>query len=162
MTRMPARKFLSALLLLLTLCVLLASGANAVQPDEVLPDPALEARARAISEGLRCLVCQNQSIDDSDAPLAKDLRLLVRERLEQGDSDQQVVDFIVARYGEFVLLKPKFSPHTLLLWLATPAVFAAALLLIWLAYRRRQSAAQAVPKLSVNEERRVKRLLDQR
>ena len=141
--------------------MLLASGANAVQPDEVLPDPALEARARAISEGLRCLVCQNQSIDDSDAPLAKDLRLLVRERLKQGDSDQQVVDFIVARYGEFVLLKPKFSPHTLLLWLATPAVFAAALLLIWLAYRRRQSAAQAVPKLSVNEERRLKRLLDQ-
>jgi cytochrome c-type biogenesis protein CcmH len=162
MTRMPARKFLSALLLLLTLCVLLASGANAVQPDEVLPDPALEARARAISEGLRCLVCQNQSIDDSDAPLAKDLRLLVRERLKQGDRDQQVIDFIVARYGEFVLLKPKFSPHTLLLWLATPAVFAAALLLIWLAYRRRQSAAQAVPKLSVNEERRLKRLLDQR
>ena len=161
MTRMPARKFLSALLLLLTLCMLLASGANAVQPDEVLPDPALEARARAISEGLRCLVCQNQSIDNSDAPLAKDLRLLVRERLKQGDSDQEVVDFIVARYGEFVLLKPKFSPHTLLLWLATPAVFAAALLLIWLAYRRRQSAAQAVPKLSVNEERRLKRLLDQ-
>ena len=161
MTRMPARKFLSALLLLLTLCMLLARGANAVQPDEVLPDPALEARARVISEGLRCLVCQNQSIDDSDAPLAKDLRLLVRERLKQGDSDQEVVDFIVARYGEFVLLKPKFSPHTLLLWLATPAVFAAALLLIWLAYRRRQSAAQAVPKLSVNEERRLKRLLDQ-
>ena len=161
MTRIPARKFLSALLLLLTLCMLLASGANAVQPDEVLPNPALEARARAISEGLRCLVCQNQSIDDSDAPLAKDLRLLVRERLKQGDSDQEVVDFIVARYGEFVLLKPKFSPHTLLLWLATPAVFAAALLLIWLAYRRRQSAAQAVPKLSVNEERRLKRLLDQ-
>ena len=161
MTRMPARKVLSALLLLLTLSMLLASGANAVQPDEVLPDPALEARARAISEGLRCLVCQNQSIDDSDAPLAKDLRLLVRERLKQGDSDQQVVDFIVARYGEFVLLKPKFSPHTLLLWLATPAVFVGALLLIWLAYRRRQSAAQTVPKLSVNEERRLKRLLDQ-
>ena len=81
--------------------------AHAVQPDEVLPDPALEARARAISEGLRCLVCQNQSIDDSDAPLAKDLRLLVRERLKAGDSDQEIVDFIVARYGEFVLLKPR-------------------------------------------------------
>jgi cytochrome c-type biogenesis protein CcmH len=161
MTRMPAHKVLSALLLMLVFCVLLASGANAVQPDEVLPNPALEARARAISEGLRCLVCQNQSIDDSDAPLAKDLRLLVRERLKQGDSDQQVVDFIVARYGEFVLLKPKFSPHTLLLWLATPAVFVGALLLIWLAYRRRQSAAQTVSKLSVNEERRLKRLLDQ-
>ena len=144
-----------------TLCMLLASGARAVQPDEVLQDPGLEARARAISEGLRCLVCQNQSIDDSDAPLAKDLRLLVRERLKQGDSDQQVVDFIVARYGEFVLLKPKFTPHTVLLWLATPAVFAAALLLIWLAYRRRQSAAQASPKLSVNEKRRLRRLLDQ-
>ena len=158
---MAARNILSSVLLTLTLCMLLASGARAVQPDEVLQDPVLEARARAISEGLRCLVCQNQSIDDSDAPLAKDLRLLVRERLKQGDSDQQVVDFIVARYGEFVLLKPKFTPHTVLLWLATPAVFAAALLLIWLAYRRRQSAAQASPKLSVNEKRRLKRLLDQ-
>ena len=158
---MAARNILSSVLLALTLCMLLASGARGVQPDEVLQDPVLEARARAISEGLRCLVCQNQSIDDSDAPLAKDLRLLVRERLKQGDSDQQVVDFIVARYGEFVLLKPKFTPHTVLLWLATPAVFAAALLLIWLAYRRRQSAAQASPKLSVNEKRRLKRLLDQ-
>jgi cytochrome c-type biogenesis protein CcmH len=158
---MAARNILSSVLLTLTLCMLLASGARAVQPDEVLQDPVLEGRARAISEGLRCLVCQNQSIDDSDAPLAKDLRLLVRERLKQGDSDQQVVDFIVARYGEFVLLKPKFTPHTVLLWLATPAVFAAALLLIWLAYRRRQSAAQASPKLSVNEKRRLRRLLDQ-
>jgi cytochrome c-type biogenesis protein CcmH len=161
MILMAARNILSSVLLALTLCMLLASGARAVQPDEVLQDPVLEARARAISEGLRCLVCQNQSIDDSDAPLAKDLRLLVRERLKQGDSDQQVVDFIVARYGEFVLLKPKFTPHTMLLWLATPAVFAAALLLIWLAYRRRQSAAQASPKLSVNEKRRLRRLLDQ-
>ena len=158
---MAARNILSSVFLALMLCVLLASGARAVQPDEVLQDPVLEARARAISEGLRCLVCQNQSIDDSEAPLAKDLRLLVRERLKQGDSDQQVVDFIVARYGEFVLLKPKFTPHTVLLWLATPAVFAAALLLIWLAYRRRQSAAQASPKLSVNEKRRLRRLLDQ-
>ena len=158
---MAVRNILFPVLLTLTLCILLASGARAVQPDEVLQDPVLEARARAISEGLRCLVCQNQSIDDSDAPLAKDLRLLVRERLKQGDSDQQVVDFIVARYGEFVLLKPKFTPHTVLLWLATPAVFAAALLLIWLTYRRRQSAAQASPKLSVNEKRRLRRLLDQ-
>ena len=161
MISMAARNILSSVLLALTLCMLLGSGVRAVQPDEVLPDPVLEARARAISEGLRCLVCQNQSIDDSDAPLAKDLRLLVRERLKQGDSDQQVVDFIVARYGEFVLLKPKFTRHTVLLWLATPAVFAAALLLIWLAYRRRQSAAQTSPKLSVNEKRRLRRLLDQ-
>ena len=158
---MAVRNILFPVLLTLTLCILLASGARAVQPDEVLQDPLLEARARASSEGLRCLVCQNQSIDDSEAPLAKDLRLLVRERLKQGDSDQQVVDFIVARYGEFVLLKPKFTPHTVLLWLATPAVFAAALLLIWLTYRRRQSAAQASPKLSVNEKRRLRRLLDQ-
>jgi cytochrome c-type biogenesis protein CcmH len=161
MISMAARNILSSVLLALTLCMLLGSGVRAVQPDEVLPDPVLEARARAISEGLRCLVCQNQSIDDSDAPLAKDLRLLVRERLKQGDSDQQLLDFIVARYGEFVLLKPKFTLHTVLLWLATPAVFAAALLLIWLAYRRRQSAAQTSPKLSVNEKRRLRRLLDQ-
>jgi len=121
MTRMPARKFLSALLLLLTLCVLLASGANAVQPDEVLPDPALEARARAISEGLRCLVCQNQSIDESNADLAHDLRLIVRERLTAGDSDDQVRAFLVARYGDFVLLDPPFKAKTLLLWCG-PAV----------------------------------------
>jgi cytochrome c-type biogenesis protein CcmH len=159
---MKLRRFGSALLLSLALCLLVASAAQAVQPDEVLPDPALEARARAISAGLRCLVCQNQSIDDSDAPLAKDLRLLVRERLKAGDSDQEIVDFVVARYGEFVLLKPRLSSHTLLLWLATPAVFALALGLIWLAYRRRREAAQALAPLSVNEERRLKRLLDGR
>jgi cytochrome c-type biogenesis protein CcmH len=132
-----------------------------VQPDEVLQDSALEARARAISEGLRCLVCQNQSIDDSDAPLAKDLRVLVRERLKGGDSDQEIVDFIVARYGEFVLLKPRFEAHTLLLWFATPAVFLVALLLIALAYRRRNASAESLAPLSVNEKRRLKRLLDQ-
>ena len=86
-----------------------ASPALAVQPDEVLTDPALEARARALSKELRCMVCQNQSIDDSDAPLARDLRVLVRERLQAGDSDAQVLDFLVKRYGEFVLLKPRFS-----------------------------------------------------
>ncbi len=96
-------------------------SALAVQPDEVLKDPALEKRAREISSGLRCLVCQNQSIDDSDAQLAKDLRLLVRERLVAGDSDQQIHDFLVQRYGEFVLLKPTLSAHTLLLWL-TPVL----------------------------------------
>ncbi len=91
----------------------------------MLQDKALEARARHISEGLRCLVCQNQSIDDSEAPLAKDLRLLVRERLKAGDTDQQIEDFVVARYGEFVLLKPRFATHTLILWFATPVVFCA-------------------------------------
>ena len=152
---------LATLLFALTLAFQLAGLARAVEPDEILQDPALEARARAISEGLRCLVCQNQSIDDSEAPLAKDLRILVRERLKTGDSDQQVVDFIVFRYGEFVLLKPRFEPHTLLLWFATPAVFLLAILLIALAYRRRISAQERIAPLSVKEKRRLKQLLDE-
>ena len=159
---MSPHKPLHTLLLAAAICLSLAGAARAVQPDEVLPDPALEARARAISEGLRCLVCQNQSIDDSEAPLAKDLRLLVRERLKAGDSDQEIVDFIVARYGEFVLLKPRFEPHTLLLGLATPAVFLAAILLIASAYRRRKSAQEHTAPLSVNEQRRLKQLLDKK
>ena len=134
-------------------------SAYAVEPDEVLQDKVLEARARHLSEGLRCLVCQNQSIDDSEAPLAKDLRLLVRERLKAGDTDQQIEDFVVARYGEFVLLKPVFAAHTLILWLATPAVFALALNLILLAYRRR--AAAAPQALSEAEQKRLKRMLDE-
>lgn len=134
---------------------------HAVQPDEVLDDPALEARARDLSAGLRCLVCQNQSIDDSDAPLAKDLRVLVRERLKAGDSDEEIIDFVVARYGEFVLLKPRFSPHTWLLWLATPIVLLAALAAILLAYRRRVPAVEAAKPLTVNEKKRLKRLVDQ-
>jgi cytochrome c-type biogenesis protein CcmH len=159
---MHAHRFLPTLFLAMAIA-LAALPAKAVQPDEVLSDPALEARARSISEELRCLVCQNQSIDDSDAPLAKDLRLLVRERLKAGDSDQEIVDFVVARYGEFVLLKPRLSPHTLILWFATPILFGAALLLIWLAYRRRQSvAAEGLAPLSAGEERRLKRLLDER
>ncbi len=101
---MSWRSLFAALSFLLGIACLAPGPARAVQADEVLADPALEARARDISAGLRCLVCQNQSIDDSDAPLARDLRLLVRERLEAGDSDREVVDFIVARYGEFVLL----------------------------------------------------------
>jgi cytochrome c-type biogenesis protein CcmH len=148
-------------LLALALLLLALAPAAAVQPDEILTDPALEARARAISEGLRCLVCQNQSIDDSDAPLARDLRLLVRERLKAGDSDQEIVDFVVARYGEFVLLKPRLLPHTLLLWFATPIMFAGALALIFLAYRRRKAAGQSLTPLSAGEKRRLKRLLDE-
>jgi cytochrome c-type biogenesis protein CcmH len=103
------------------LLVMWVSAATAVQPDEQLSDPALEARAREISAGLRCLVCQNQSIDDSNAPLARDLRILVRERLEAGDSDADVRQYLVARYGDFILLKPPFSVSTILLW-ATPAL----------------------------------------
>lgn len=159
---MPWRTLLAALALALGIVTSAAVPARAVQPDEILADPALEARARAISEGLRCLVCQNQSIDDSDAPLAKDLRLLVRERLKSGDSDLEVVDFIVARYGEFVLLKPRLSRETALLWFATPAVFVAALLLIWLAYRRARAGTKGPAPLSAREKRRLKGLLDER
>jgi cytochrome c-type biogenesis protein CcmH len=158
---MSWRSLLASLGLVLGIACLASNPAHAVQADEVLPDPALEARARDISAGLRCLVCQNQSIDDSDAPLAKDLRLLVRERLTAGDSDREVVDFIVARYGDFVLLKPRLTRETLLLWFATPAVLAAALILIVLAYRRRRAAAESAAPLSAGEKRRLKRLLDE-
>jgi cytochrome c-type biogenesis protein CcmH len=120
---------------------ILASPAMAVQPDEVLKDPALEARARDISAGLRCLVCQNQSIDDSDAPLAKDLRVLVRERLRAGDDDRAVRDFVVQRYGEFVLLRPVFGAHTLLLWLTPLLVLGLGLLGLGAALRRRPAPA---------------------
>ena len=116
---MKARFSLASLVLLLALAF--AGAAQAVKPDEVLQDPALEARARALSEGLRCMVCQNQSIDESDADLARDLRVLVRQRLVAGDTDQQVMDYIVSRYGEFVLLKPRFSLRNALLW-GTPAL----------------------------------------
>jgi len=102
------------------LCMFLALPAFAVQPDEILPDPALEERARDLSKGLRCLVCRNESIDDSDAPLARDLRLLVRERLVAGDSDSEVIDFVVDRYGEYVLLRPRTDGVNLLLWAAGP------------------------------------------
>jgi cytochrome c-type biogenesis protein CcmH len=132
----------------------------AVQPDEILKDPALEARARALSQELRCMVCQNQSIDDSDAPLARDLRVLVRERLTAGDSDGQVIDFLVARYGEFVLLKPRLNPSTLLLWLAPFAVvvIGACGLIAFLRRRGRDEAPSAAP-LTADEQRRVTELL---
>jgi len=149
--------FLGALLMLM----LVTNLAKAVEPDEILKDKALEARARHISEGLRCLVCQNQSIDDSAAPLAKDLRVLVRERLKAGDTDQQIEDFVVARYGEFVLLKPRFEPHTFLLWFATPVVFIIALLIVAFAYRRR-SAVPTTAALSDAEELRLRHLLEDR
>ncbi len=128
---------------LLLLCgLLLALPAMAVGPDEILPDPALESRARDISAGLRCLVCQNLSIDDSDAELARDLRLLVRERLVAGDSDDAVRQFVVDRYGEYVLLAPRFGAHTLLLWAAGPLLLMIGLLGVWLAARGHRAASQ--------------------
>jgi cytochrome c-type biogenesis protein CcmH len=151
---------LRALLLLFLLAPLVPMPAHAVQPDEALQDPALEARARALSAHLRCLVCQNQSIDDSDAPLAKDLRLLVRERLVAGDSDAEVTNFLVARYGEFVLLRPPFAKHTLLLWL-TPLLLllAAAAGIGWRLVASRRAPATAAP-LTADEQRRLAGLLD--
>src|SRR5476651_2378341 len=136
-------------LLLMLAALLSASFAHAVQPDEVLGDPALEARARALSRELRCMVCQNQSIDDSDAPLARDLRLLVRERLKTGDSDAQVLDFLTARYGQFVLLKPRFGWDTALLWGAPAGVLLVGGFAIVMAWRRRKDlSAPATPPLS--------------
>ena len=138
-------------------------SAYAVQPDEIMSDPVKEARARDLSRELRCMVCQNQSIDDSDAPLARDLRLLVRERIGSGDSDSQVMDFLVARYGEFVLLKPRFTPQTLLLWLLPPLVLAGGGLAIWVFSRRRSKASgTADPSmlyLTEEEEARLERLI---
>ena len=149
----------SRLALLFALAVL-ASPAMAVQPDEVLTDPVLEARAREISTGLRCLVCQNQSIDDSDAPLARDLRLIVRERLRQGDDDKAVVNYVVRRYGEFVLLRPVLAWHTALLWLTPPLVLALGGLGLWLRTRRRRPSPPAA--LSAAEEAALSDLMKRR
>jgi cytochrome c-type biogenesis protein CcmH len=153
-------RLLAALMLLLALA---SPAAMAVQPDEILSDSALEARARTLSKELRCMVCQNQSIDDSDAPLARDLRILVRERLQAGDSDRQVIDFLVARYGEFVLLKPRFSLHTALLWLGPAAVLIAGACGLFLIARRRRAGAAApggeAPKLTAAEETRLSEIL---
>jgi cytochrome c-type biogenesis protein CcmH len=146
----------------LAFAVLASAPAFAVQPDEIMADPAKEARARELSRELRCMVCQNQSIDDSEAPLARDLRLLVRERIAVGDSDQQVIDFLVARYGEFVLLKPRFNLHTLLLWLVPPLVLVGGGLALWRFSRRRAaSGAGGGPsaKLTPEEEARLAQLM---
>ncbi len=148
-----------ALALIALACGLLAPGAAmAVLPDEVLDDPALEARARALSLGLRCLVCQNQSIDDSDAPLARDLRLLVRERLVEGDTDEEVMTFLVARYGDFILLRPPFNAATILLW-SIPAIALLGAAGLTVAHFRRRSATAAATNLTANERAALDRLM---
>ncbi len=139
-------------------------AAKAVQPDEIMADPAQETRARELSRELRCMVCQNQSIDDSEASLARDLRILVRERIAAGDSNAQVIDFLVARYGEFVLLKPRFKRDTLLLWLLPPLVLGGGGAALWFFNRRRSASASEVGcdsegRLTADEEARLKQLM---
>ena len=145
-------------LLLATGFLLAAFPAFAVNPDEVLSDPALEARARALSSQLRCMVCQNQSIDDSNAELARDLRLLVRERLKSGDSDEAVISYVVSRYGEFVLLNPRLRGETLLLWGAPIVLFLAGATAMVLFVRKRGGKPTGVP-LSEAEKAELERAL---
>jgi cytochrome c-type biogenesis protein CcmH len=151
---------------LAVLAMLQAAPAFAVQPDEVLPDPVLEQRARQLSRELRCMVCQNQSIDDSDAPLARDLRILVRERLQAGDSDKQVLEFLTARYGDFVLLKPPLNWRTALLWGLPAAILVIGGVVLLAAIRRQrnlsgdaESEATGIP-LTAEEKEKIARLLD--
>jgi len=149
--------------MLAAILMLGAMPARAVLPDEVMADPAKEARARELSKELRCMVCQNQSIDDSEAPLARDLRLLVRERISAGDSDRQVIDFLVARYGEFVQLKPRLNEHTLLLWLTPPLALLLGGFALWRLGRRKANPAagggDSAAGLTSDEQARLKRLL---
>ena len=153
------RKYAQAMLMAVALsAVLWPATVFAVEPDEMLSDPALEARARALSQGLRCLVCQNESIDDSGAPLAHDIRVLVRERIKAGDSDQQVLDYLVARYGEFVLLKPPLSWHTAALWGLPPGLLLIGIV-VMIVMARRRAEVPATAALTPAEEARVERLL---
>jgi cytochrome c-type biogenesis protein CcmH len=151
-------------LLALAMMAVMASTAHAVLPDEVMSDPAKESRARDLSRELRCMVCQNQSIDDSEAPLARDLRILVRERIAAGDTDAQVIDFLVARYGEFVLLKPRLNSHTWPLWFLMPLALTAGGIALWMQARRRDRAgteqdAEAL-SLTPDEQARIDQLID--
>lgn len=153
-------KYIAALLLLVMLAW--SAPVRAVQPDEMLKDPKLEARARAISEELRCLVCQNESIDESEAPLAHDLRVLVRQRIEAGDSDAQVINYIVARYGEFVLLKPRLEWRTAALWGTPPGLLLIGVVILLIAARRRKTSPGATlgaANLTPAEEARVAEIL---
>jgi len=151
------RRILFTLALLLTLA---PTASFAVRPDEMLKDPVLEARARHLSEELRCMVCQNQSIDDSEAPLAADLRILVRQRLEAGDSDKQVLDYLVARYGDFVLLRPPFKPATLLLWGLPPLALIVGLAALIMLARRKKPVPSAVEALTPEEQAKLATLVE--
>jgi cytochrome c-type biogenesis protein CcmH len=155
------RRYARPIILGAALCALLLGETPlyAVESSEMLPDATLEARARALSKELRCMVCQNQSIDDSDAPLAHDLRILVRERLKSGDSDAQVLNFLVARYGEFVLLRPPLSWHTAVLWGLPPAALVIGLAAMVVFIRRRQTVTASPENLSAAEEARLSELL---
>jgi len=150
--------FVMAFFALLTICAI--SPAYAVLPDEMLADPAMEARAREISGELRCLVCQNESIDNSNADLARDLRILVRKRLVAGDTNQQVLDYIVARYGEFVLLKPSFALHNLFLWVAPFVLLVGGGTLIAISARKRRRSD--APALSEQENEALKKILGEK
>jgi cytochrome c-type biogenesis protein CcmH len=159
---MTSVRKLIAISFVLVMTAFAASNVRAVQPDEIMSDPSKETRARDLSRELRCMVCQNQSIDDSEAPLARDLRLLVRERVAAGDSDTQVIDFLVERYGEFVLLKPRLKLHTLLLWLLPPLALVGGGFALWIQSRRRSGRVAQDPallKLTAEEEKRLERLI---
>ncbi len=151
-----------AALAILAIGLLAAGSAFAVNPDEMLKDPALEARARALSEQLRCLVCQNESIDDSNAALAHDIRVLLRERLKAGDSDQQAINYLVARYGEFILLKPRFNGHTWLLWLMPPGVLVIGGLVVAAGFWRPRKRPAAPAPLDEAEQADLARLMSDR
>ena len=151
-------------LLWIALLLLPMAAAHAVLPDEVLQDPLLEKRARALSQNIRCLVCQNQSIDDSNASLARDLRIVVRERLTAGDSDSEVLDYLIARYGDFVMLKPPFKGSTYVLWFGPVVVFVLAVVGLAVFFRRRRAqlveSGDVSVRLSSEERDRLTRLLD--
>jgi len=167
-TRLYSIQILQATLLLVVCSIffsslLFLSISRAVEPDEILQNSELEKRARNISSNLRCIVCQNQSIDDSDAPLARDLRILVRERLVSGDTDQDVIDYVVSRYGEFVLLSPPFKPITYLLWLGPAIILIFGFVYLWSFYRQRKDGSFAEKEeLTIEEKKKLEKLIARR